>query len=386
MSTRLNRSLLVFLAGVGTAHLVAPFVPQTGAPQDAQVDRAAERALPLAAPDGEWPADEPTAAQRVADASIDPLAGAQRLSGAVQELVERIGPAVLSVRAERESGWGYRPLRRGSGVIVTAEGYVLTNNHVVEGADRIRVSFDGRPTVTAEVIGTDPETDLAVLRIPGSTEEHPLPFASLSKSLEPGVGAIVLAMGNPRGLDRTVTLGSIRGSGRGDLGIAHYEDFIQTDAAINPGNSGGPLVDLTGEVIGINTAAGIESEGSLGIGFAVPALFARDVLDNLLDDGRVQRGYLGVESRELHATDPRLDDYQGQSRVVIRRVVTGSPADRAGLRVGDIVDSIDALQIESRQDLVNASGLVDPGQVRPVVVWRDGRRLSIEVEFGERQR
>ncbi|MHC4377757.1 MAG: S1C family serine protease [Planctomycetota bacterium] len=378
MPSRLNQALLVFLAGVGTAHLVSPFVPQEQGGQAA----AGEQSL------GEWPAQEEQRAQLMSELApeLDPLEGAQRLSGAVEELVGRIGPAVLSVRAERESGWGYRPLRRGSGVIVDPAGYALTNHHVVEGADRIRVSFDGRPTVTAEVVGSDPETDIAVLRVPGATEDELLPHAPLSNTLEPGVGAIVLAMGNPRGLDRTVTLGIVSGSGRGDLGIAHYEDFIQTDAAINPGNSGGPLVDLTGEVIGINTAAGIESEGSLGIGFAVPALFARDVLDNLLDDGRVQRGYLGVESRELRASDPRLNEYDGDSRVVIRRVVTGSPADRAGLRVGDIVDRIDALQIESRQDLVNASGLVDPGQVRPVVVWRDGQRLSIDVEFGERRR
>ena len=378
MPSRLNQALLVFLAGVGTAHLVSPFVPQEEGGPAAALERAP----------GEWPQEEEQRALLMSElaAEADPLAGAQRLSGAVEELVGRIGPAVLSVRAERESGWGYRPLRRGSGVIVDPAGYALTNHHVVDGADRIRVSFDGRPTVTAEVIGSDPETDIAVLRVPGATEGEELPHAPLSNTLEPGVGAIVLAMGNPRGLDRTVTLGIVSGSGRGDLGIAHYEDFIQTDAAINPGNSGGPLVDLTGEVIGINTAAGIESEGSLGIGFAVPALFARDVLDNLLDDGRVQRGYLGVESRELRASDPRLNEYAGDSRVVIRRVVTGSPADRAGLRVGDIVDRIDALQIESRQDLVNASGLVDPGQVRPVVVWRDGQRLSIDVEFGERRR
>lgn len=385
MPSRFNQALLLFLAGVGTAHLVSPFIPQeqAGVPQE-QGDSAA----PLESAPGEWPGQEEQRAQLVSELApeVDPLEGAQRLSGAVEELVGRIGPAVLCVRAERESGWGYRPLRRGSGVIVDPAGYALTNHHVVEGADRIRVSFDGRPTVTAEVIGSDPETDIAVLRVPGASESEALPHAPLSSTLEPGVGAIVLAMGNPRGLDRTVTLGIVSGSGRGDLGIAHYEDFIQTDAAINPGNSGGPLVDLTGEVIGINTAAGIESEGSLGIGFAVPALFARDVLDNLLDDGRVQRGYLGVESRELRATDPRLNAYGGDSRVVIRRVVTGSPADRAGLRVGDIVDRIDALQIESRQDLVNASGLVDPGQVRPVVVWRDGERLSIDVEFGERRR
>lgn len=376
MPSRLNQALLIFLAGVGTAHLVSPFVPQElGHPVN-----AGERAS------GEWPAEEAQSAQLMSEPApeVDPLEGAQRLSGAVEALVGRIGPAVLSVRAERESGWGYRPLRRGSGVIVDPAGFALTNHHVVDGADRIRVSFDGRPTVTAEVIGSDPETDIAVLRVPGNREDETFPHAPLSNTIEPGVGAIVLAMGNPRGLDRTVTLGIISGSGRGDLGIAHYEDFIQTDAAINPGNSGGPLVDLNGEVIGINTAAGIESEGSLGIGFAVPALFARDVLDNLLDDGRVQRGYLGVESRELRASDPRLSAYGGDSRVVIRRVVADSPADRAGLRAGDIVDRVDALQIESRQDLVNASGLVDPGQVRPVVVWRDGQLLSYDVEFGER--
>lgn len=363
MNSRLSKAALVFLAGVGTAHLATIAAHRQDDPPAGVEPQAALVAQPTA--------------------EVDPLEGAQRLSGAVQELVARVGPAVLSVRAERESGWGYRPLRRGSGVIVDPRGFALTNHHVVEGADRVRVSFDGGPSVTARVVGSDPETDIAVLEVPGTGE---LPWTPLSETVEPDVGTIVLAMGNPRGLDRTVTLGIVSGAGRGDLNIAHYEDFIQTDAAINPGNSGGPLVDLTGAVIGINTAAGIESEGSLGIGFAVPALFARDVLDNLLDDGEVQRGYLGIESRELRSSDARLREYAGKSRVMVRRVVGGSPAQEGGLRVGDLVESINGRDIESRQDLINASGLVDPGQRRPVVVWREGEYFTLDIEFGERGR
>ena len=316
-------------------------------------------------------------------APLDPLAAARQISEAVQGLCAEVGPAVVAVEVLEPSPWsrrGLRVVRRASGVIVSAEGWIVTNHHVVEGAQDLRaVLIDGRE-LEARIQGTDPDTDLAVLRV----EAEDLPFAPLSERGRPNVGEWVLAMGNPRGLDLTVTQGIVSGNGRSDLNIARYEDFVQTDAAINPGNSGGPLVDLGGRVIGINTAMGIESEGSVGIGFAIPAAFLRPVLEGLVEEGRVRRGYLGVSMGELSKGAAERAGYDGTSAVRLRNVVSGSPAERAGLEAGDVVETFDGDPVLDRADLLNGIGLARPGTPIRIGVWRSGERLALLVELAER--
>ena len=219
----------------------------------------------------------------------------------------------------------------GSGVIVSPEGYILTNNHVIEGADEIEVILTDRRRTRAKVIGTDPDTDLAVLRI----ELDRLPVITWGKSEQLQVGDQVLAIGNPFGVGQTVTSGIVSALGRSQLGINTFENFIQTDAAINPGNSGGALVDIQGHLMGINTAIYSRSGGSMGIGFAIPAHTARQVLEGLIKDGMVTRGWIGVEPQDL---SPELAQNFGlplREAVVVTGVMQNGPAARAGIRPGD---------------------------------------------------
>jgi serine protease Do len=220
----------------------------------------------------------------------------------------------------------------GSGVIVTKDGYILTNNHVVESATDVKVALDDGREFSAKVIGRDPQTDIAVLKI----DAHGLPFLTLADSDKIEVGDVVLAIGNPFGIGQTVTTGIVSAKGRATLGL-DYEDFIQTDAAINPGNSGGALVDTDGRLIGINTAILSESGGNQGIGFAVPTNLARWVMDGLMQNGRVERGFLGVNIQDLTpdlAKEFKLDHATG---ALVSEVTPQSPADKAGLKGGDVI-------------------------------------------------
>jgi serine protease DegQ len=267
----------------------------------------------------------------------------------------------------------------GSGVIVSSEGYVLTNNHVIEGADDIQlVLADGR-RLKARVRGADPESDLAVLK----TEGENLPAITFGNPESAHVGDVVLAIGNPFGFGNTVTMGIISALGRSHLDINRFEDFIQTDAAINPGSSGGALVDTAGNLIGINSIIFSQSGGSLGIGFAIPVSLARAVLEQLIKDGEVTRGWLGIEPQELTSEMAQAIAIENGG-VLIRSIVQNGPADRAGILVRDIVIEIDGRPTRDTPALLARIAELSPGSTSKVTVWREKKQVSFDVTVGRR--
>ena len=266
----------------------------------------------------------------------------------------------------------------GSGVIVRADGYILTNNHVIAQAEHIVVALHDGRRAEAKVIGTDPDTDLAVIKI----ELNKLPVLPFKLSGNE-VGDVVLAIGNPFGVGQTVTQGIISATGRSDLGINTYEDFVQTDAAINPGNSGGALIDVAGNLIGVNTAIFSQSGGSLGIGFAIPAQICQQVLNSILKDGRVVRGWLGIS-----LIPNTLDEDVLASKpvgVIVADVLRDGPADAAGVKRGDKIIQVNNEQISSVSHLINYVASQAPASVIDVVVERDGKQQTLQVKVGERK-
>jgi serine protease DegQ len=270
----------------------------------------------------------------------------------------------------------------GSGVIVSPDGYILTNYHVVEAADEIEVGLaDGRKA-RADMVGTDPETDLAVVRI----RERNLPVMVLGHADEARVGDVVLAIGNPFGVGQTVTMGIISALGRNNLHINHFENFIQTDAAINFGNSGGALVDTHGNLLGINSAIYSQTGGSVGIGFAIPVSTAKSVLEAIIQHGQVVRGWIGVESQDI---TPELADSFGLARqagAIIAGVVRGGPADRAGIRPGDILLTVDGKAVTSTSDMLNLIAQLTPDRKAKMTVMRKNRQSTLDVMIGKRPR
>ncbi len=270
----------------------------------------------------------------------------------------------------------------GSGVIASPEGYLLTNNHVIEGADEIEVQLaDGRQG-RARVVGTDPETDLAVLKI----DLDRLPSIAFGHSTALQVGDVVLAIGNPFNVGQTVTAGIVSALGRNQLGLSVFEDFIQTDAAINPGNSGGALVDARGHLVGINTAIFSRSGGSLGIGFAIPVDTARQVMEGLIRDGQVTRGWIGVEPRDL---TPELAESFGlpvREGVLITGVLAEGPASKGGLRPGDVVTSIAGQPVANTAQLLAAVAALKPQSRAAVGVQRGGQALDVQLTVAQRPR
>jgi serine protease DegQ len=270
----------------------------------------------------------------------------------------------------------------GSGVIVAREGFVITNHHVIEGADEIQlVLADGR-RIAAKVRGSDPETDLAVLK----AEAADLPAITLGELAGVQVGDVVLAIGNPFGFGNTVTLGIVSALGRSRLGINNYEDFIQTDAAINPGNSGGALVDASGRLIGINSTIFSRSGGSLGIGFAIPVSLARDVLAQIIEKGEVTRGWFGVETQDVDGDIAKVLSLPRVEGVLIRGVQRGGPADRAGLQVGDVVLDVAGRTTRDTPALLARIAELPPGSSARVTVLRDAKALTVDVPVGKRPR
>jgi len=268
----------------------------------------------------------------------------------------------------------------GSGVIVSSEGYVLTNNHVIEGADDIQlVLADGR-RLHATVRGNDPESDLAVLKAEGKD----LPAITLGKLDNVQVGDSVLALGNPYGFGNTVTHGIVSALGRNHLGINRFEDFIQTDAAVNPGNSGGALVDSSGNLIGVNSAIFSQTGGSQGIGFAIPVSLARNVLEQIIRNGEVTRGWLGIEPQELTPEIAVAYELKDADGVLIRGVLKNGPADRAVLQVRDVVIEIDGKPTHDGAALLSQIAALTPGNQAILKVLREKKAIELAVTVGKR--
>ena len=274
----------------------------------------------------------------------------------------------------------------GSGVIVSSSGYILTNNHVVEGADEIEVILNDTRKAKAQVIGTDPDTDLAILKI----ALDKLPVIVLGNSDALLVGDQVLAIGNPFGVGQTVTSGIVSALGRNQLGINTFENFIQTDAAINPSNSGGALVDINGNLMGINTAIYSRSGGSMGIGFAIPVSTAKQVLDGIVKEGQVTRGWIGVEPQDLNpelAETFRLTPEAIQAGgVIIIGVLQDGPAARAGIRPGDVITAVNNKPVSNVSQLLTAVAALKPGTPAPMTVLRGDGPVEIAVTPGRRER
>ena len=327
-------------------------------------------------------------------------AGSQKPAGAsFRDAAGRAMPAVVNIvssksRPKGKGGSHEQQMRRffgegapdrdsaslGSGVIVSPDGYILTNNHVIEDADDIEVGLaDGR-TVPAKIVGTDPETDLAVIRV----AERKLPVMLLGHPEQARVGDVVLAIGNPFGVGQTVTMGIISAVGRNNLHINHFENFIQTDAAINFGNSGGALVDTSGNLLGINSAIYSQTGGSVGIGFAIPVTTAKAVLDEIVAHGQVVRGWIGIESQDI---TPELADSFGLKRktgAIIAGVVRGGPADQAGMRPGDILSSVNGKDVASTVDMLNLIAQLAPGGKTRMTVIRKNQESTLDVTVGKR--
>ena len=268
----------------------------------------------------------------------------------------------------------------GSGVIVSPSGYILTNNHVIAGADDIEVILNDSRKARAKVIGTDPETDLAILKI----ELDALPVIVLGNAESLEIGDLVLAIGNPFGVGQTVTSGIVSALGRNQLGINVFENFIQTDAAINPGNSGGALVDTQGRLLGINTAIFSRSGGSMGIGFAIPVSTARQVLDSILKDGQVTRGWIGVEPQELTGEMIKTFNLSAKNGVIITGVLQNGPAAAAGIRPGDVIVSVGSVQVRTVSELLSAVAALKPGVSENFKLQRQNEVLALAVTPGKR--
>lgn len=315
------------------------------------------------------------------------------------EIVKAVSPSVVNISTTRtvqspptledlfeflppygnSQGKKWKEMSMGSGVIVSNDGYVLTNYHVVEQADDIKVTLYNRRTFKASIIGADSKTDLAVIKI----DVKDLPVAPWGDSDQLQVGDFVLAIGNPYGLTHTVTMGIISAVGRADVGIADYEDFIQTDAAINPGNSGGPLVNIKGEIIGINTAIFSRTGGYQGIGFAVPSNMARIIKDSLIKEGKVVRGWIGIMVQDLTAELAERFNLKEPYGVIITDVTKQSPAYSGGLKRGDIILEYDGKQVTESAILKNLVAQSKVGSVVNLKIFRDGQVYTISVTIAQ---
>ena len=334
--------------------------------------------------------------QRMSSAGITLLEAAPQPEGAIapgsfSTAARKAAPAVVSINTSKavrhprsNDPWfqfffgdpgPQAQVGLGSGVIVSPDGYILTNNHVVEGADEIEVTLTDSRRAQARVIGTDPETDLAILKI----ELDKLPVIVLGNSDQLAVGDQVLAIGNPFGVGQTVTSGIVSALGRSQLGINTFENFIQTDAAINPGNSGGALVDIHGNLVGINTAIYSRTGGYMGIGFATPTSTAKHVLDSIITAGEVRRGWIGVEPSDITAEIAATFKAKENEGVIITGVVQGGPAAKAGLKPGDIITAVNSTAIHNVQELLDTVAALTPGQPATFAILQHGEASTREL-------
>lgn len=271
-------------------------------------------------------------------------------------------------------------VQMGSGFIVSPDGIILTNAHVVKDMDDITVTLPGKRTYKAKLIGADPESDIAVIKI----DAKGLPTAKFGDSSKLKVGEIVVAVGNPFGLNGTVTQGIVSATGRTNVGIIDYEDFIQTDAAINPGNSGGPLVNIQGDVIGVTTAIATRSGGYQGIGFAIPSNSAKLVMDEIMKEGKVTRGMLGVNIQDVNEALAKSFGRTDTNGALVSQVIPGSPAEKAGIKAGDIILTFNGAPITGASELKNLVGQTRPGSSAKLTIWRDKKSQDIALTVGER--
>ena len=310
----------------------------------------------------------------------------EELQSVITDLAERVKPAVVSVFPTHGPGRSKDAPRErppnlpgsGSGVIIDMQGHIVTNNHVVGDASEVEVRLSDKTKFIAQVIGKDPDTDLAVLKI---STDRSLPSASFGDSGAVKVGQWVMAVGNPFGLDRTVTLGVVSGIGRDNMNLSRYENFIQTDASINPGNSGGPLFNMHGEVVGINTAI---INFAQGIGFAIPSNMAKQVIQQLLERGKVVRGWLGVGIQPVTADLATKFGVNEGEGVLVNEVFENDPAARAGIRPGDIITKVDGKTVDTPNLLSRLIAGLEPGATTNIEVVRDGKRQVLSVALSER--
>lgn len=268
----------------------------------------------------------------------------------------------------------------GSGVIVSEDGYILTNHHVVEAADEIQVALSDGNTFSANLVGTDPETDLAVLKV----DRKGLPAITFAKSESQRIGDIVLAIGNPFGVGQTVTMGIVSALGRSQLGINTFENYIQTDAAINPGNSGGALVDGSGNLVGVNTAIFSRSGGNLGIGFAIPVSIVRQVMQDIIAHGAVTRGWVGIEVQEISPEIAESFALKTTRGALIAGVLRRGPADRAGIRPGDVLIAVNDKPVTDSASLLNLIAALPPGKQVPLRLVRESSEMQLMVTVEKR--
>ena len=346
----------------------------------------------------------PTASAAPVAAAAPPVADAPAAATSYANLVDRISPAVVTIRSERRVrtvsqdipdelreffGNQFGPRRQpaprrqaglGSGVIVRADGYILTNHHVIDGASQVTVDFTDGRSLKAKVVGSDAPSDLAVLKIDGTN----LPTLALGDSDAVRVGDVVLALGNPLGVGQTVTMGIVSAKGRatGGAGDGSFEDFIQTDAPINQGNSGGALVSTRGELIGINSQILTPTGGNIGIGFAIPAKMAKNVMAQLIDKGRVDRGMIGVTIQPVTSDIARSLGLSEVRGALVNAVTSGGPAEKAGVRRGDVITAVNGEAITDGNDLRNEVSQLLPGSSARLTVIRDGKEQTVGVTLG----
>ncbi len=342
-------------------------------------------------------------------AAADPLSAIKELDQAYVQIAKKVAPTVVRVSSTKTtaatSEEGMEPFFKefpfspfgeqtpkqfhhprsvetlmGSGFIVSPDGLILTNNHVVKDMQKIKVTLPGKREYTAKLIGADPESDIALIKI----EAKDLPAITWGDSSKLNVGEIVVAIGNPFGLSGTVTSGIVSATGRTNVGIIGYEDFIQTDAAINPGNSGGPLVNIQGQVVGVNTAIASRSGGYMGIGFAIPSDSAKLVMEQLLKHGKVERGLLGVNIQDLNENLAKSFGRTDTNGALVSQVVPDGPAQKAGIKTGDIVVGFNGHPVAGAAELKNLVGQTKPGTTAKLDIYRGKKTIEVSVPIGER--
>jgi serine protease DegQ len=382
------RKLWLLFAQITTVALALLLVVQTMRPD----------LLPVKYRTGSTPATEaaPAAQQKSIDSSARAPASSYSLAA------KRAMPSVVNIFTSKEVKLPRHPFmddplfRRffgdqydaetqrtsslGSGVVVGADGYILTNHHVVEAADEIEVAFSDGRQAKARAVGSDPETDLTVLKVDAKN----LPAISFGHLEQVSVGDVVLAIGNPFGVGQTVTMGIVSATGRSHLGINTFENFIQTDAAINPGNSGGALIDASGNLVGINTAIYSRTGTSMGIGFAIPVSIARQVMDQIIATGSVTRGWIGVEVQDITPELAESFKLANTHGVLIAGIVRGGPADKAGVKPGDILVEVDGKPIIDSSAMLNLVAAAQPGKPATLKLIRNGSPQTVKVTVGKR--